>query len=246
MAGTVRTTAPVLLSDEERTTSSHGAGSVAAASSRGSTVIRAGPVLIPVNTTRPPRCALIRLLLYSKRVLIVGTDTVGTAVPDRLALFGVGVTRVALTAGPDGAVEANDFSTLLPQADVIVLTMPLTDRTRALLDRGALASLPDRALVVDVTGGAVADDKALLDELRRGRLSAALDMTRQKPLDPEHPFQELPRTSYATCGGANGRNAAAGLSPGGEAARLLPERSEAAQPDRPLRPRRSTRRLSRA
>jgi len=131
--------------------------------------------------------------LCGKRVLIVGAGSIGTAVADRLAPFGATVTRVARTARPgEGVHGAGEFPSLLPAADVIVLLVPLTDETRGLLGREQLAALPDGALVVNAARGPVVDEPALLDELRTGRLSAALDVASQEPLLDDHQLWSMP------------------------------------------------------
>ena len=71
--------------------------------------------------------------LADKRVLLVGYGSVGAAVEQRLAGFEVEVTRVARTARPGVEPVVHGFDelpTLLPDADVVVLTVPLTDETR--------------------------------------------------------------------------------------------------------------------
>jgi phosphoglycerate dehydrogenase-like enzyme len=82
---------------------------------------------------------------------------------------------------------------LLPDHDVVILTVPLTDATRGLVDATFLAALPDGALVVNVARGAVVDTDALAAELARGRLLAAADVIDPEPLPPGHPLWSEPR-----------------------------------------------------
>jgi phosphoglycerate dehydrogenase-like enzyme len=81
---------------------------------------------------------------------------------------------------------------LLPDHDVVILTVPLTDRTRGLVDAAFLARLPDGALLVNVARGAVVDTDALLAEVRSGRLRAAVDVVDPEPLPPGHPLWAEP------------------------------------------------------
>jgi phosphoglycerate dehydrogenase-like enzyme len=85
-----------------------------------------------------------------------------------------------------------DLPRLLPAADVVVLTTPLTDRTRGLAGPGFLAAMKDGALLVNVARGPVVDTKALLVETESGRLTAALDVTDPEPLPPGHPLWHAP------------------------------------------------------
>ncbi|GHJ09757.1 dehydrogenase [Micromonospora humidisoli] len=131
--------------------------------------------------------------LTGKRVLIVGAGSIGAAVRARLAPFDVTFTLVARTARPDEGVHAvTELPRLLPEADVVVLLVPLTDATRGLVDAGFLAAMPDGALLVNAARGPVADTAALVAELTSGRLRAALDVTDPEPLPADHPLWELP------------------------------------------------------
>ncbi|MFG1809768.1 2-hydroxyacid dehydrogenase [Streptomyces sp. NPDC049040] len=133
--------------------------------------------------------------LADRRVLIVGYGSIGAAVEDRLTPFECEVTRVARTARdtPRGPVHAlADLPGLLPTADVVVLTTPLTEQTRGLAGPAFLAAMKDGALLVNMARGAVVDTKALLAETESGRLTAALDVTDPEPLPAGHPLWHAP------------------------------------------------------
>jgi len=129
--------------------------------------------------------------LADRRVLIVGYGAVGAAVEARLAGFEVDVRRVARTAR-DGVAAMDALPGLLPWAEVVVLTVPMTDETRGLVDAAFLAALPDGALVVNVSRGPVVVTDDLLAEVSSGRLLAALDVTDPEPLPPDHPLWRAP------------------------------------------------------
>ncbi|MER7456257.1 2-hydroxyacid dehydrogenase [Micromonospora sp. NPDC126480] len=129
--------------------------------------------------------------LIGKRVLIVGAGSIGTAVQARLAPFEVSVTLVARTPRP-GVHAVAELPRLLPEADIVVLLVPLTDQTRGLVDGTFLAALPDGALLVNASRGPVARTEALVAELRTGRISAALDVTDPEPLPADHPLWAMP------------------------------------------------------
>ncbi|MBW1598271.1 2-hydroxyacid dehydrogenase [Streptomyces sp. JJ38] len=137
-----------------------------------------------------------RPALADRRVLIVGYGGIGRAVEERLLPFEVArVDRVARTARAErhGPVQSLDaLPTLLPEADVVVVAVPLTEGTRHLVDGGFLARMPDGALLVNVARGGVVDTKALLPELESGRLRAALDVTDPEPLPEDHPLWRAP------------------------------------------------------
>ena len=137
--------------------------------------------------------------LADRRVLVVGTGGVGTAIARRLEPFEVSITRVASSARLDhlsdrfGPVHGVDeLVALLPDHDVVVLACPLTPATRGLMGRETLAAMPDGALLVNVARGPVVDTAALLAELRSGRLRAAVDVVDPEPLPDDHPLWGAP------------------------------------------------------
>jgi phosphoglycerate dehydrogenase-like enzyme len=129
--------------------------------------------------------------LAGRNVCIIGYGAIGRAVEQRLAPFGMHITRVALRPRA-GVCPPDEIPRLLPSTQIVVLAAPLTDATRDLVDAGFLAALPDGALVVNVSRGGLVDTEALLAELRRGRLRAALDVTRPEPLPARHPLWSAP------------------------------------------------------
>ncbi|MFV2194572.1 2-hydroxyacid dehydrogenase [Nocardiopsis sp. LOL_012] len=129
--------------------------------------------------------------LADARVVVVGYGSIGKAVEARLLPFETEVVRVASRARPEEGVHgAGELHDLLPGADVVVLTTPLTEATRGLIGARELALLRDDALVVNVGRGPVLDTRALLAE--RGRIRAALDVTDPEPPPVDHPLWEAP------------------------------------------------------
>jgi phosphoglycerate dehydrogenase-like enzyme len=129
--------------------------------------------------------------LAGKTVLIVGHGSIGAAVERRLAGFEVEVVRVARTARP-GVATVSDLPGLLPGADVVVLLAPVTPETIGMADAAFLSRMRDGALLVNAARGSLLNTDALLGELRRGRLRAALDVTDPEPLPAGHPLWTLP------------------------------------------------------
>lgn len=129
--------------------------------------------------------------LADRRVLLVGYGGVGKAVARRLSGFEAEVTPVASRAR-DGVHGVDELPQLLPDHDVVILTVPLTDATRGLVDATFLGALPDGALVVNVARGGVVDTDALLAEIHAGRLHAAVDVIDPEPLPPGHPLWAEP------------------------------------------------------
>ncbi|WP_328356440.1 2-hydroxyacid dehydrogenase [Streptomyces sp. NBC_00445] len=137
-----------------------------------------------------------RPALADKNVLIVGYGSIGAAIEDRLAPFELArVARVARSERTTarGLVHPlTELPALLPEADVVILSTPLTENTRHLVNSDFLARMKDGALLVNVARGAVVDTKALLAEVESRRITAALDVTDPEPLPCEHPLWRAP------------------------------------------------------
>jgi phosphoglycerate dehydrogenase-like enzyme len=129
--------------------------------------------------------------LFGARVLVVGAGDIGRAVGRMLDGFGVEVDFVARSAR-DGVHATSELPRLLPEADVVIVVVPVTPETTGMVDAAFLAAMKDDALLVNAARGVVVDTDALLAELTRGRLRAALDVTEPEPLPPGHPLWTAP------------------------------------------------------
>lgn len=133
--------------------------------------------------------------LADRRVLLVGYGGVGKAIEARLLPFETEVTRLASRGRDDERGRIHGIDSLyeqLPLHDIVVVSVPLSEQTRHLVDARFLAAMPDGALLVNVARGPVADTEALLRETSSGRLRAALDVTDPEPLPRDHPLWTVP------------------------------------------------------
>jgi D-2-hydroxyacid dehydrogenase (NADP+) len=131
-----------------------------------------------------------------RRLTVFGLGNIGEAVARRGRAFGFevyGVKRTPSTytgtLGRDRVVAPEDFFDLLPDTDLLVLTVPLTDDTRHVIDDDVFAALPDSAVLVNVARGQVVDQDALVDALETGELGGAgLDVFESEPLPADSPL----------------------------------------------------------
>jgi phosphoglycerate dehydrogenase-like enzyme len=129
--------------------------------------------------------------LIGARVLLIGVGGIGSEFEKRIAGFDVELTRVARTPRAD-IHGIDELPKLLPNADIVVLAIPLTGETRGLVDSAFLDLLPPGALLVNVSRGPIVDTDALVDHVRSGAVRAALDVVDPEPLPAGHPLWSLP------------------------------------------------------
>ncbi|MEO8736049.1 MAG: 2-hydroxyacid dehydrogenase [Edaphobacter sp.] len=131
--------------------------------------------------------------LAGKTILIVGYGSIGAAIEARLAPFGVKILRVARSARPTPEVHAvEELRRLLPEADVVVVIVPLTAETNGLIGAAELGLMKQGALLVNAARGPVVATDALLEALTQHRIRAALDVTDPEPLPAGHPLWLAP------------------------------------------------------
>jgi len=124
-------------------------------------------------------------------VLIVGYGSIGRAVESRLAPFGVKFLRVARSPR-EGVYAVAELDELLGQADIVIITAPLTSETKHLFNAARLSKMKPQALLVNAGRGAIVETEALLQALNQNKIRAALDVTDPEPLPAGHPLWKAP------------------------------------------------------
>lgn len=132
------------------------------------------------------------LELAGKTVCIVGCGSVGTECAKRFSAFGCHVEGVDLYPRQDSSYEKMlplaELDAVLPTADVVVLTLPLTEESRHLMNSKRLSSMKQGAVLVNIARGAVVDTQALVHWLQEKNGSAVLDVFEEEPLSDESPL----------------------------------------------------------
>ncbi len=141
--------------------------------------------------------------LSGRTLLIIGLGQIGEEVARLAAAFGmrvIGINRSGTSDSPhvEEVARTSELREYLGEADAIVITAPLTEETRGLIDAPAIAQMKPGAIFVNVGRGGVVDEPALIEALRAGRLAgAALDVFTSEPLPAESPLWELPNVLLA-------------------------------------------------
>src|ERR1019366_9118168 len=88
----------------------------------------------------------------------------------------------------DGVEDFTALPELLPQADIVVMLLPLTPETTKMVDAAFLAQMKEGALLVNASRGKIVDTDALIAALAAGHVTAVLDVTDPEPLPEGHPL----------------------------------------------------------
>ena len=177
-------------------------------------MLTAAKLIIPIerafrnNDWRPRYGPSQAVYLYGKTMLILGFGSIGEHVAR--VCQGMGMRVIGIKRNPKTTLPADldaqlhppeALDELLPQANVLMITLPLTDETKGLIGTSELALLPENAVLVNVGRGAVVDQAALYHALKNGKLhSAGIDVWYNYPPDEanradtppaDFPFHEL-------------------------------------------------------
>jgi D-2-hydroxyacid dehydrogenase (NADP+) len=137
--------------------------------------------------------------LEGKTLLIVGLGRIGqrlAAIAKAFDMRVAGVRRDPSSGkGPADSVHAfGALRELLPQADIVALTCPLTAETEKMIDGRAFAAMKPTAYLINVARGRCVDEDALIAALKDGRIAGAgLDCFRDEPLAGASPLWDMDR-----------------------------------------------------
>jgi len=131
-----------------------------------------------------------------KTIVIVGVGNMGGAGARRCQAMGMHVIGVRASGAPaegvDEMVKPEQLAEVLPRADFLLVTVPLTPQTRKLIGRAQLDMLRPSCGVINIARAAVMDYDALFEKLQRGQISGAiLDVFEPEPLPPDSPAWKI-------------------------------------------------------
>lgn len=136
--------------------------------------------------------------VHGRTLAVLGLGNIGRAIARlgrALGMRVVGCRRTGRwTPGVDRIYPREELCAMLAEADVLAVAAPLTAQTTGMLGPAEFAALKPGAVYVNVSRGPIAQEAALLEALRSGRLAGAgLDVFAVEPLPPEHPFWNMPQ-----------------------------------------------------
>lgn len=133
--------------------------------------------------------------IYGMKVTMIGTGDIGTHTARSLAAMGAQVTGVRrdISKPADEAFcrmkSIDQLDEILPETEALIMAVPSTEETKALLTKERMAMMPKGAYVINVGRGTAIDQEAIKEALDSGHLAgAALDVMVPEPLPQEHPL----------------------------------------------------------
>lgn len=138
------------------------------------------------------------LELTNKTAAIIGFGDVGLEVAKRLKAFDVNIVGVGRSKRESQYVDEyyliDEIDDVLKKSDIVILTLPLTNGTRHLIDASKIESMKENSVLINVSRGGVLDEFALKEALQRGKhLGIALDVFEEEPLNYKNMLWDFDR-----------------------------------------------------
>ncbi len=136
--------------------------------------------------------------LTGARLGIVGLGNIGTRVVQRAIPFDMAIRGCDAAErdipGVDKVYGVEELADLAAWCDILVLCVPLTPKTRGLINADIIGRMRPGSLFINVSRGPVVEEAALIDALRDGiPAGAVLDVFDEEPLPSNHPFWSMPQ-----------------------------------------------------
>lgn len=149
------------------------------------------------------------LELNGKIAIIVGFGSVGREVAKRLRAFDLYIIGIDLVFQKSNLTDEfytyDQLDHVLDRADILILSLPVTEKTHHFMNNERISMLKKSSILINVSRGALVDEKALINALQRKRIhGAALDAFEEEPLSSESPLWDFenviitPHNSYTS------------------------------------------------
>lgn len=132
--------------------------------------------------------------LAGKKVCIIGCGNVGTECAKRFSAFGCRIAGVDIYPRKDDnfeqMLEVNYLEPVLRESDIVVLTLPLTDETKYIMNKSRFETMKSGAVLVNIARGAIVETEALIQALPNLG-GAVLDVFEDEPLSADSPLWDM-------------------------------------------------------
>lgn len=128
---------------------------------------------------------------------VVGLGSIGCSIAERLKALGMRVLGLDLACSRPDLVDKlfspDEISDLAAQADFLILALPLTGKTRGMIDRQVLEAMKKTGHIINISRGPLIVEDDLVEALETGTIGGAiLDVVDQEPLPPDSPLWTVP------------------------------------------------------
>lgn len=147
--------------------------------------------------------------IYGETIGFVGTGSIAQEAAKRFEGFGVNIVGVNATGKKaeyfHECYSTNRLNEVVSKWDVLVVAAPYTDKTHHLINEEVFKNIKDGAYLINIARGSIIDEKALIENLKSGKIrKAALDVFEVEPLPKDSPLWDMdnviisPHNSWAS------------------------------------------------
>jgi len=134
--------------------------------------------------------------LYGKEVAIIGCGNIGREIAKRLRGFGVHITAVDVVKIESPYIDVSEgmdnLYTVLKKSDIVVLTLPLCEETKGIINEECFEKMKKESILVNVSRGAIVNQRDLSRALENGKIyGAVLDVFENEPLEKESKLWDM-------------------------------------------------------
>lgn len=133
--------------------------------------------------------------LSGQKVCILGCGSVGTECARRFEamdcmVFGID-TKVRTHENFFCIYHLDDISHVLAKSDIVIVTLPLTGKTRHMFNKEMFEAMKPGSVIVNIARGAIVETEALIEALNNKLYGAVLDVFEEEPLSENSPLWDM-------------------------------------------------------
>ena len=133
------------------------------------------------------------LELYGKTATILGFGNIAQEIAKRLQAFGVKIKAVDISKNEskyaDNYYQITELEEVLPESDIVIITLPLAENTKNMIDKNIMNKMKENAILVNVSRGGIIKEKDLIEEIKNGKfLGVILVVFEKEPLQENNPI----------------------------------------------------------
>ncbi len=134
--------------------------------------------------------------LYGKTVCIIGTGNIGMECIKRFKCFGTEIIGVDIFNNESNLIDnffyTDNVNDALKLSDIVILTLPLTEKTKGMVNTEFFENMKNESVLVNISRGAVINTNDLISALNSGKLyGAALDVFENEPIENTSPLWDF-------------------------------------------------------